>query len=154
MKKRILAALLILSVCVLPVLPALGDVQYIFPGSDTRRLTWNEVEAWNNEALNIGFNEIWARHGYKFKAGGACERWFSRQDWYHPITSGTNDRDVLPKASKLEWDNYHLIKDVMAYKRANGLQNKGKSLPMSPQSFDLLSGFQYVNLRTGQSLPV
>ena len=52
--------------CTLTVLSAAADVQYIFPDSNTRKLTWEEVEAWNNEALNIGFNEIWARHGYVF----------------------------------------------------------------------------------------
>ena len=140
--------------CTLTVLSAAADVQYIFPDSNTRKLTWEEVEAWNNEALNIGFNEIWARHGYVFKSGGACDRWFSQQEWYHPITSGTNEKNVLPKASKLEWENYHLIKDVMAYKRSYELQNEGKKLPMPPQSFDLLSGFQYVELKTEQKFPV
>ena len=151
--RRILSALMALAL-LLAALPALGETQYIFPQSNTRALTWEEVEAWSNEALLIGFNEIWARYGYVFRAGGACDRWFSQQDWYHPITSGTNEKNVLPKASKLEWDNYHLIKDVMAYKRAYGLERQGKSLPMPPQSFDLLSGFQYISLKTGQSLAV
>lgn len=151
--KRIVLVFLAL-LCTLTVLSAAADVQYIFPDSNTRKLTWEEVEAWNNEALNIGFNEIWARHGYVFKSGGACDRWFSQQEWYHPITSGTNEKNVLPKASKLEWENYHLIKDVMAYKRSYELQNEGKKLPMPPQSFDLLSGFQYVELKTEQKFPV
>ena len=146
--------ILVALLCTLTVLSATAEVQYIFPESNTRALTWDEVEAWNNEALNIGFNEIWARHGYVFRPGGACDRWFSQQEWYHPITSGTNEKNVLPKASKLEWQNYHLIKDVMAYKRSYDLQNKGKSLPMPPQHFDLLSGFQYVELKTGQKFPV
>ena len=136
------------------VIPASAETRYIFPDSNKRLLTWEEVEAWNNEALNIGFNEIWARHGYKFNPGGACERWFSRQDWYKPITSGDNQHNVLPKASKLEWDNYHLIKDVMAYKRAYNKENEGKRLPTPPAAIELLSGFERVNLRTGQTLPV
>ena len=151
--RRILSALMVLAL-LLAALPALGETQYIFPQSNTRALTWEEVEAWSNEALLIGFNEIWARYGYVFRAGGACDRWFSQQDWYHPITSGTNEKNVLPKASKLEWDNYHLIKDVMAWKRANNQANKGKALPAIPIQFDVLSGFQYVNFKTRQNLAV
>ena len=132
---------------------ALAEVQYIFPQSNTKELKWEEVEAWDNEALHIAFNEIWARHGYTFNPGGACDRWFSNQPWYTPDYSVSNEK-VLTRASKLEWKNYHLIKDVMAYKRAYGLENKGKSLPVPPQDFDLLSGFQYVNLKTGQKLDV
>ena len=153
-KKTILALALVLLCTIAVISVASADVQYIFPNSNTKALTWDEVEAWNNEALHIGFNEIWARHGYVFQPGGACDRWFSQQEWYHPITSGTNEKNVLPKASQLEWDNYHLIKDVMAYKRAYGTENEGKSLPMPPKAFDLLSGFTYVELKAGQSLPV
>ena len=153
--KKLLCAVLVMIIA-LPVmlLAANAEVQYIFPTSNTKHLTWDEVEAWNCNALLIGFNEIWARHGYVFKAGGACDRWFSQQDWYHPISSGTNEKNVLPKASQLEWDNYHLIKDVMAYKRAYGLENEGKKLPSPPQKIDLLSGFEYVDLKTGQKLDV
>ncbi len=153
-KKSALVLALALLCAAAVISAASAEVQYIFPNSNTKALTWEEVEAWNNEALNIGFNEIWARHGYVFNPGGACDRWFSQQEWYHPITSGDNEHNVLPKASKLEWENYYLIKDVMAYKRAYGTQNKGKSLPMPPKSFEVLSGFQYVDLKAGQSLPV
>ncbi len=141
-----------LLLAVMPV--AWAETQYIFPDSNKRHLTWDEVEAWNVEALNIGFNEIWARHGYVFRVGGACYNWFSQQEWYHPITSGTNEKNVLPKASQLEWDNYHLIKDVMSYKRAYGLANQGRSLPMPPLKFDVLSGFEYIKLQEKQTLAV
>lgn len=149
-------ALLLMAVLVIACLPvaATAEVQYIFPDSSKRHLTWEEVVAWNCEALNIGFNEIWARHGYVFRTGGACWNWFTAQEWYQPITSGTNEKNVLPKASQLEWDNYHLIKDVMAWKRANNQANKGKALPAIPIQFDVLSGFQYVNFKTRQNLAV
>ena len=156
MKKHIialsLALMLLCSLCAVPA--AVAETQYIFPNSNTKALTWEEIEVWNNEALNIAFNEIWARHGYIFQPGGACDRWFSQQAWYQPITHGDNEHNVLPKASKLEWANYHLIKDVMAYKRAYGLEKEGKPLPMPPMSFDVLSGFTYVELKSGQHLPV
>ena len=151
---RWISALLLMTLAVAMLPAAYAETQYIFPDSNRRQLTWEEVEAWNVEALNIGFNEIWARHGYVFRAGGACYRWFSRQDWYHPITSGDNEHDVLPKASKLEWENYRLIRNVMNYKRAYGLENDGKKLPALPKDIDLLSGFEYVSLKTGQTLPV
>ncbi len=153
-KHAALVMALILACTLLFSVAAQADVQYIFPESNTRKLTWDEVEAWNNEALHIGFNEIWARYGYKFNPGGACDRWFSQQEWYKPITSGTNEKNVLPKASKLEWENYYLIKDVMAYKRAYNLEGQGKKLPIPPQAFELLSGFRYVELKTGQTLAV
>ena len=98
-KRAAFVLALVLACAFLISVAAQADVQYIFPESNTRELTWDEVEAWNNEALHIGFNEIWARYGYKFIPGGACDRWFSQQEWYHPITSGTNEKNVLPKAS-------------------------------------------------------
>ena len=152
--KKLIPLLILASLLTFAAVAAQAETQYIFPNSNTKHLTWDQVEAWDCEALNIGFNEIWARHGYIFRPGGACYNWFSQQEWYQPITHGDNQHNVLPKASQLEWDNYHLIKEVMQWKRANGLQNKGRHLPMPPVSFDLLSGFQYVPLKTGQTLAV
>ena len=153
-RKTIRLIAIAMLICMAAATAAQADTQYIFPNSNKKHLTWEEVEAWDNEALHIGFNEIWARHGYVFNPGGACDRWFSAQEWYQPITHGDNQHNVLPKASQLERDNYHLIKDVMEYKRQTNQQNRGRHLPPLPLNFDLLSGFQYVQLKTGQNLPV
>jgi len=149
--KKIIA--LALTVCLLlGAVQALSDSLYIFPTSDRERLTWEQVEKWDNEALHIAFNEIWARYGYTFRKGGACDRWFSRQPWYQPGIYGSNEA-AIARASKIEWDNYHLIKAVMESKRQKKEANKGQHLVM-PESLERLSGFEFVKLDAGQKIPV
>ena len=147
--KRILTLLLAL---LLPVL-AIGERMYIFPNSDTKLLTWDEVAVWDYETLGYGFNEVFARHGYDFEPGQEYEYYFRTRPWYRPNGTYNNQRDCYSQLNSIEWANEHLIKEVRAYKRANG--DWGESIwDYFSTGFDTLQGFEYFELRSGQKLKV
>ena len=138
---------------------ALADSMYLIPDSDTRRLTEEELWAWDRESLSFIFNEIFARHGYVFNAGGKYDVWFSAMPWYRPNASADNQRYCYPQLSRLEWDNYHTIKRVAAEMDARGERGHNRSKKCyrnftPPQNQFTLSGFSWVNLKSGQKLPV
>lgn len=85
------------------------DSEYIFPESDTRLLTREEVEAHTKEELRLARNEIFARHGMIF--GGDLEEYFSSKSWYHPTVPGEEFYDKV-EMSLIEEANITLIQDV------------------------------------------
>lgn len=148
--KRILS--LILVMLLLPAC-ALADLMYVLPESNTRLLTWDEVAAWDYESLGYAFNEIFARHGYDFIPGGEYEYYFETKPWYRPNGTYNNQKDCYSKVTRVEWQNYELIKDVRNYKRAYG--DWGKSIwDNFSTGFQSLQGFEYIELRANQNLPV
>lgn len=151
--KRVLALVMVLFF--LPVV-ALAERMYIFPDSDKRLLTWDEVAEWDYESLGYAFNEIFARHGYDFNPGGEYEYYFNTKPWYHPNGTGSgtyNQPDCYPKVTSIEWQNEHLIKEVRQYKKTNG--DGGRSIwDNFTTGFDTLQGFEYIELRSNQKLPV
>lgn len=147
--KRILCLLLVLLM--LPA-AALAERMYIFPDSNKRLLTWDEVAAWDYCSLGYAYNEIFARHGYDFIPGGEYEYYFMTRPWYRPNGTGNNRRDCYPHLNSIEWANVDLIKEVRAGKRYN---DGGRSIWTDfSTGFDTLQGFHYIELRAGQNLPV
>lgn len=147
--KRVLALVLMLM-----LLPAavLAERMYVLPDSNRRLLTWDEVAEWDYESLGYAFNEIFARHGYDFIPGGEYEYYFQTKPWYRPNGTYNNRRDCYSRLTRVEWDNYELIKEVRASKRYN---DWGRSIwDDFTTGFDTLQGFEYVELRSGQNLPV
>ncbi len=148
--KRILALCLVLLF--LPAL-SLAERMYIFPDSDARLLTWDEIAEWDYESLGYAFNEIFARHGYDFTPGGEYEYYFQTRPWYRANGTYNNRRDCYPKLSTVEWQNEALIKDVRAYKKDAG--DWGRSIWEDfSTGFDTLQGFRYIELRADQKLAV
>ena len=160
MKPRNLLCLLLVLVCLTPPFTARADRQYLIPDSNTRLLTWAELDAWDRHSLSYVFNEIFARHGYVFNPGGQYDQWFRQQPWYHPNANPDNDKYCLPKVSDLEWKNYYLIKNVIAAKDASGekshLPGKECINNYTPAvSRYSLSGFSYLSFSGAkQLLPV
>ena len=147
--KRILALILVLML--LPA-AALAERMYILPDSDKRPLTWDEVAEWDYESLGYAFNEIFARHGYDFIPGGEYEYYFETRPWYRANGSYNNRRDCYSRLTRVEWDNYELIKEVRAAKKNN---DWGRSIwDDFSTGFETLQGFEYIELRANQSLPV
>lgn len=148
--KRVLALILtLLLLCA----TAAAERMYIFPESDSRLLTWDEVAQWDYESLGYAFNEIFARHGYDFEPGGEYEHYFDTRPWYRPNGTYNNRRDCYTKLNTIEWENDHLIKEVRAYKKQNG--DWGESIwDHFSTGFDTLQGFDYFELRSGQKLNV
>ncbi len=147
---HLLSAVLALMVC---VSSALADRMYVLPESSAHELTWEEVAEWDYESLGYAFNEIFARHGYVFIPGEKYDYYFSSMPWYTPNADSNNQRAVYPYVSEVEWTNYHLIKEVREYKLLYG--DCGASIWDSYSSgFDTLVGFEYIQLRANQLLPV
>lgn len=158
MKK--LAGILCLLLC-LALLPtaALADHLYLIEDSSTRLLTEEELLKWDRESLSYIFNEIFARHGYVFQAGGPYDQWFGSQPWYTPNANPDNQTQVYPFMSKLEWDNYDLIKKVIAklddaHEPAHDPTKRCYSEFRPSISGLALSGFRFISLQGGQSLAV
>ncbi len=152
--KKLLVALLIVLTSLLLTTAALADRMYVFPDSDTRRLTREEVEQWDYDSLGIAFNELFARYGYNFIPGGQYYYYFNSLPWYTPldVPGYSHDTHIYPLLSGVEWDNYRLIKAVRAEKKYH---NYGLSIwDNYTRGFEALQGFNYIELRGNQVLYV
>lgn len=58
-----------------------AQADYILPDSDTKFLEWDDVKDLSQEELRIARNEIYARHGRRFKAQDLQE-YFDGRSWY------------------------------------------------------------------------
>ena len=158
--KKTTALMLILTVLLscAAALPAGAESMYIIPDSNTRELTREELWGYQYDTLLYAFNEIYARHGYKFEYGSRCYNWFTLMPWYVPneSESSTNHQETYIHCSKTENRNVDLIKDVRREMREKKTTNpKGKGMPTPPsQHVDKPRGFSFVNLRAKQKLPV
>jgi len=136
---------------------ALAGRQYIIPDSDTRYLTEDELWEWDYESLGFIFNEIFARHGYCFEAGGKYDNYFSALPWYTPNQNTDNSAACYSQLSSLEWSNERLAKDVRAEMRSQGTTNPGGKHYLDYitfDHFDVLTGFTYTDMVAGQKLKV
>ena len=156
MMKRMLC--LLMAVLVLLPCIALGDSLWIIPDSNTRKLTREELWEYKYDTLKYAFNEIYARHGYKFETGSPCYMWFTQMPWYTPNENETskNHHESYSQCNSIENYNVDLIKDVRREMKAmNTLNPNGKGLPTPPdQNVDKPRGFSYVALKGGQKLAV
>ncbi|WP_144555450.1 YARHG domain-containing protein [Bacillus sp. X1(2014)] len=80
--------------------------EYIFPESNTKRLTESEIANLTYEQLRLARNEIYARHGYLFKSED-LQTYFNQKSWYHEDAS--YDGVTL---SEIEKSNVELIKNL------------------------------------------
>lgn len=67
------------------------DDTYIFPNSDTEYLTNSDLSGMSKSEINLAKNELYARHGRKFKSK-ELQEYFESKDWY------------VPKYSPKQWD--------------------------------------------------
>lgn len=70
---------------------AIDDDTYIFPNSDTEYLTKSDLSGMSKSEINLAKNELYARHGRKFKSK-ELQEYFESKDWY------------VPKYSPKQWD--------------------------------------------------
>lgn len=89
---------------------------YILPDSSTKLVTEADLEALSDEDCKIALNEIYARHGRKFKDAD-LQAHFDACDWY----SGTIEPDDFSDSalSETEIANRDLI---VAYEEAHGIR--------------------------------
>lgn len=90
-----------------------SDVDYIFPNSDKELLTEADLEGLSAEECKRARNEIYARHGRKFK-DEEVQAYFEAFEWYEgTIEPDDFDEDML---SEIEKANRDLI---VAYEEKN-----------------------------------
>jgi hypothetical protein len=90
------------------------DSGYVFPDSDKKLLTQADLSGLNAEECKIARNEIYARHGRKFK-DAELQAYFDALDWYE----GTIDPDDFDESllNDIEIANKNLI---VAYEEDKG----------------------------------
>lgn len=99
------------------------DQDYILPNSDTELLTEDDIKDLTLQELNYAKNEIYARHGRKFKSK-ELQDYFNSKDWYEGTVSADDfsesdlseterkNADLLAKAEyALDPDGYQLDQD-------------------------------------------
>ncbi len=161
--KKWIAMLLVMAIvlpCAAVFAPAgaKADRLYIIEDSDRRELTEEELWKYQYDTLLYAFNEIYARHGYKFETGSRCYNWFTQMPWYKPNEdeNSKNHHTTYSQCSKIENKNVDTIKKVRREMRELGITNpQGIGMPTPPaQNVDKPRGFSYVKLQTGQKLAV
>lgn len=84
------------------------DAEFVIKDSDTRMITKDDIEDLSQEELRIARNEIYARHGRKFK-DDSLQAYFESCSWYE----GTIEADAFTEnmLSDIERANANLIAD-------------------------------------------
>lgn len=84
------------------------EIDYIFPDSDTRILEEADIEGLSAEEINIGKNEIYARHGRIFNKQ-LYKDYFNSKDWYKGTIAPENDGQIEAKLNKYENANLQFL---------------------------------------------
>lgn len=84
--------------------------EYIFPDSDTRRLTEEEVSALSPELLRIAKNELYARRGRIFTSED-LQQYFESKSWYSGTIPGDQFNEGL--FNQIEKDNIALLQQYI-----------------------------------------
>lgn len=91
------------------VIPEVPSGDYIFPESNTRLLTADEVASKTKAELRLARNEIFARHGAIFGVEDLDE-YFKAKSWYTPSISISDFYDQV-EMSMTEEQNINLIRE-------------------------------------------
>lgn len=89
--------------------PAVSNEDYIFPESNTRLLTADEVSSKTKEELRLARNEIYARYGAIFGVDDLDE-YFKSKSWYTPSISLEVFYDQV-EMNMIEEQNINLIRE-------------------------------------------
>ena len=81
----------------------INPTSYIFPDSDKRVLSNAEIEAASIWQLRRGTNEVYARHGRKFKNQGQAA-YFESKSWYN----GTIEADSFKESTLNEYEKQNV----------------------------------------------
>lgn len=87
---------------------------YIFPDSDTRKLTKADLRNMTSEELRLGRNEIYARHGRLFD-DKELQEYFDEQSWYF----GTIDPSDFVDSLELNDIERRNAKFILKYENSN-----------------------------------
>ena len=106
-------------------LPITGEAEdvlnndYIISYSDTVLLTNADVAGLSLQEINYAKNEIYARHGRKFKST-ELQNYFNSKSWYHGTVAPENFTNSM--LSSVEQKNAEFLSDVEFSMSPNGYQ--------------------------------
>ncbi|MCQ2501109.1 MAG: YARHG domain-containing protein [Lachnospiraceae bacterium] len=120
--------------------------EYIIPDSASVYLTETNLQYMTLEQLRFARNEIYARHGRKFK-DETLKKHFNSCSWYSGTIDGSSfDDDVL---NDCEYKNAALISKVEEKKKNGGSSSSESSKPSTPpasSSKEIRDGYYYATL--------
>ena len=87
-----------------------GD--YVISDSASRTLTSSDVSGLSSDEICIAQNEIWARHGRKFK-NNWLQSYFNQKSWYTPSIEADNFLNVY-KPSDTENNNASFLNSILS----------------------------------------
>lgn len=120
--------------------------EFIFPDSDKKYLSEDEIRSKNVDEMMIGRNEIFARHGYIFGEDGLKQH-FEGTSWYKGTVPAEqfNSEQIF---NDFEKKNVELIKQVED--EINGVaQTEAEQQNAINEGYDFIAGHSY-NLRDWQ----
>lgn len=83
------------------------DIPGKYPISSKEKLNIDDLKNYSLDNLKIMRNEIFARHGYKFREGGDMDEYFRAQSWYQPRFD-----NVYRFLTEIELENIDTIKQA------------------------------------------
>lgn len=95
-----------------------GDNTYILPGSDSRYYSWGDLDALDNDTLQMAINELYARHGRRFETE-SIRTYFENKSWYKPsLDPSAIDGNEDVYFNEYEKANYQLLIQVRGARTA------------------------------------
>ena len=98
--------------------PQPANTDYIFPESQTRFLTWDEVMAKSLQTVCYAKNEIYARHGRQF-VSRELQDYFNSKSWYKGYIAPDQFTDTV--FSQVEMTNISLLVAAEKEKAVDGM---------------------------------
>lgn len=111
------------TICVFPEQEggALEEPDYIFPDSNSKYLTEEDVAGMSLREINYAKNEIFARHGRKFDSE-ELSNYFSEKSWYEGVYSPDEFDEYYGEQllNKYEKYNAEFLREIEFSLNANG----------------------------------
>ena len=99
----------------------ISDRDYIFPESDSRYLTDEDLSGYSSDQLELAKNEIYARHGRKFVTQRIAD-YFNGKSWY----KGTEDPDTFDNNQGEIFNEYEVANITKIAEQEAKLRSEGK----------------------------
>lgn len=88
------------------------DAEYLLPDSDTKEYSASYFDGYTKDELNMFINEIYAKHGRKFKTD-SIQKYFDSKSWYQPkVEPDDFDSRVKDFLNDVEYKNVKTIVSV------------------------------------------
>lgn len=148
--KKLLIPVCVLLLCLLSATAAFADRTYILPESDTRALTWAEIDAWDYQSLGFAYWEIYARHGLSFDSDPTLKDFFLARPWYYPDPYLT-DRSQIQLSAREQ----HNLQQIANCRNRKVIYDSGRNIFDSTNGiFPILNGFREVTIGGNKVMPV